>query len=123
MNHIEPMIQAHPSRTKMQVVDGLGTTLVALLDCAQTCTSCADACIAAEKTRMLMRCIRLTMDCAAICTATTAVLTRAYEPDWRVLHAQLQACMLSCATAAEECERHSREYSHSRICGDACRVC
>src|SRR5262245_57165226 len=105
MIHVEPMMQAHPNRARL---DGLSAALVTLGDCAETCAMCADACIAEDKTKMLMRCIRTTMDCAAICMATTAVLSRANEPDWRMVRAQLQSCLTACAACAEECERHAK---------------
>jgi hypothetical protein len=123
MNHVESMLQAHPNRTNMAPIPGLPAAIVAILDCAQACTTCADACIAEDKTRMLMRCIRVDMDCAAICAATAAMLSRVNEPDWRIIRAQLQACITACAACAEECEKHARDHAHCRVCAETCRTC
>ena len=52
--------------------------VLASLDCASVCTTCADACLSEqEDLQRLVRCIRLNLDCAAICRTTAEVLSRA----------------------------------------------
>ena len=123
MNHIESMLNAHPNRSRMESAAGYAAAINACLDCEQTCNSCADACIAEDKLQMLQRCIRLDLDCAAICNATATLLARAYDPDARVLRTQLQACLAACVACAEECERHAKSMEHCRICAEVCRIC
>ncbi len=123
MNHIESILDAHPHHAQMASTPGFAAAITACLDCVQVCNTCADACIAENKATTLQRCIRLDLDCAAICNATATLLSRAYEPDARVLRAQLQACLAACVACAEECERHSRNMEHCRICAEVCRIC
>ena len=71
----------------------------------------------------LVRCIRLNLDCADVCRATSQVLTRqtATEPAlWRDL---VNACSTACVVCAEECERHADMHEHCRICAEHCREC
>lgn len=44
--------------------------LVDCVECAEVCTACADACSAEGDPKMLVRCIRLNLDCADLCLAT-----------------------------------------------------
>ncbi len=123
MNHIQAILDAHPQRERMDNVQGFAAAVAACLDCAFVCNTCADACVAEEKGGMLLRCHRLDLDCAAICVSTAALLGRAYDPDARVLRAQLQACLAACVACAEECERHAKNMEHCRICAETCRIC
>jgi len=56
---------------------------------------------------MLIRCIRLNLDCADVCDATGRLISRQTEPDWGLLRAQLQACVAACQICGAECERHA----------------
>jgi hypothetical protein len=123
MKTIELMLRHHPAIDAQKV--GLYTeALGALVTCANTCTSCADACLAeAEHTEQLRRCIRCNLDCADICAATARVLTRQTETPNDLVHAQLHACVVACQACAEECDRHGDQMDHCRICAEACRHC
>ncbi|MDP2313612.1 MAG: four-helix bundle copper-binding protein [Pseudomonadota bacterium] len=123
MKHVEPILNAHPQRARMDNVQGFTAAIVACLDCAFVCNSCADACIAEDKVKTLQRCIRLDLDCAAICATTAGLLSRAYDADASTLRAQLQACLAACVACAEECERHAGQHEHCRICAETCRTC
>ncbi len=123
MNHVQSMFDAHPNRAKAQNLGDLGTFLTVLMDCATSCAICADACGAESNVQTLVRCMRLNMDCAEVCSATACLLTRAADPDWRVIRAQLQACIAACSACAEECERHAKMHAHCRICAETCRAC
>jgi hypothetical protein len=71
----------------------------------------------------LRRCIRLNLDCAEICAATGAVLSRQTMPDTSLIRAQLAACAEACRVCAEECERHAEMHEHCRVCAECCRRC
>ena len=84
----------------------------------------ADACLAEEHVSDLRHCITLNANCADVCTATGAVLSRqtAYDPD--VTRAVLEACATVCTACGEECGRHAEMgMAHCRICAESCRRC
>ncbi|WP_205857510.1 four-helix bundle copper-binding protein, partial [Phytoactinopolyspora endophytica] len=92
MTYTRQMIDAYPADINLdrgqlaEVIDALGA-------CAQACSACADACLSEEADALprLTRCIRDNLDCADICAATVAVLTRQTGYDARVTRAQVQA--------------------------------
>ncbi len=114
------MLQAHPAGSAQQ---GFAQAIDALYACAQACNSCADACLGEEHVNDLRRCITLDLDCADICLATAAVLTRQTQPDAALRRRLLEACIEACRLCAEECERHAQMHEHCRICAEACRAC
>lgn len=122
MNSIEPMLATHPRSGAMDRA-ALVECLKACHDCAAACTMCADACLAEDQVPMLRRCIRLNLDCAAICETTAAVLSRQTEPDPAVLRAQLQACIEACRVCGDECASHAQHHEHCRVCAESCRRC
>lgn len=122
MPHAKQMLESHPwpGHIDRQVLADL---IEAAAECAQTCTSCADACLSEEGVADLRKCIRIDLDCADVCAATTPVLTRETEYDAPLSKALVEACRQACATCAEECERHAEHHEHCRICAEACRRC
>ena len=122
MKHIQEMLQTHPRSIGVDERQ-LAETIAALYECAQTCTTCADACLGEEMVESLARCIRLNLDCAAICESTGALLSRRTEPDWSLIGAQLTACAHACKVCGDECRRHAEMHEHCRICAEACRHC
>jgi hypothetical protein len=116
------MIATHPD-----VAGSVNEALVRLIDeafsCAQTCTSCADACLAEEMVADLRQCIRLNLDCADVCAATATVATRRAVSNEEVIRRMLQACEVACRLCGEECERHEGRHEHCRICAEACKRC
>jgi hypothetical protein len=93
------------------------------LDCAASCSSCADADLAEDDLREMVRCIRLCLDCADACDATGRILTRQTAPDLRLIRAIVEACAVACLAGAEECDRHAAHHEHCRLCAEACRRC
>ncbi len=73
--HVREMISAHPD-VKGSVSDPLIACIEACYSSAQTCTACADGCIAEEHFAELRQCVRLCLDCADVCAATGAVASR-----------------------------------------------
>lgn len=116
------MLSTHP-----QHVDVDRAALVGCIDacfgCEQACTACADACLGEDMVQNLVRCIRLNLDCADVCSATGRVLSRQTQPDWAVAHAQLQSLLRAVKACGDECRQHADEYEHCRLCGESCRQC
>jgi hypothetical protein len=59
----------------------LAATIDALNDCAQACTAEADDDLSEQNLAELVKCIRLCLDCADICTATLRVVSRQTDYD------------------------------------------
>lgn len=120
--HTHEMLDTSPTKSlfpKPRIV----ACIDACFDCAQSCTACADACLGEPKVDMLRRCIRLNMDCAAICVTTGQVLSRQHDPDVNILRSQLQACLVACQACGDECAQHASMHEHCRICAEACKAC
>ncbi|MCX6465916.1 MAG: four-helix bundle copper-binding protein [Pseudonocardiales bacterium] len=72
----------------------------------------------------MVRCIRLDLDCADVCTATGRVLSRQTAYDAALTRAVLEACATACRTCGDECAAHGeRGMEHCRVCAEACRRC
>lgn len=89
----------------------------------QTCTSCADACLAEGMVEQLRQCIRLNLDCADVCAATGAIATRRTGSNEQLIRSMLEACALACRLCGEECARHAGEHEHCRVCAASCNRC
>jgi hypothetical protein len=113
-------LHPHPSNVDRDV---LLRCIEECLDCAASCTSCADADLAADDVHEMVRCIRLCLDCADACEATARIAIRQTEPDLHVLRAMVEACAAACKACGDECERHAAHHDHCRICADVCRRC
>jgi hypothetical protein len=120
--HAQQMISTHRD-VKGKVNTALIRCIEECYDCAQICTSCADACLAEKNVEELRRCIRLDLDCADLCTVTGAVATRRTGSNEEVIRRTLEACLTACRLCAAECERHAGMHEHCRVCAEACRRC
>ena len=85
--------------------------------CVVACNQCAAACLSEDDVKMMLRCITLDMDCAAMCQLSTAAIARGSE------HAKeiCRLCANICEACAQECEKHKA--SHCQSCAKACRIC
>jgi Domain of Unknown Function (DUF326) len=101
----------------------LAATIDALNDCAQACTADADDDLSEQNLTEMVKCIRLCLDCADVCTATVGVTSRQTYYDPNVTKPLLEACVATCKACGEECERHAPHYEHCRVCAEACRRC
>ena len=102
----------------------LAECIEACLECAQTCTACADACLAEEQVADLRGCITHNANCADVCAATAAVLSRQTGYDGDVTRAVLAACAAACKACGDECAHHAEMgMTHCRVCAEACRRC
>ena len=88
-----------------------------------SCTSCADDCIGADDPKAMAECIRTDLDCADICAATVAVLTRQMKPNGSVQRAQVQAMVAACKACGDSCMSHADNMRHCKLCGQTCRDC
>jgi hypothetical protein len=122
MSYARQMLDTYP-RTFDVDAGLLAAVIDALNDCAQACTADVSADLAEHNVTEMVRCIRLCLDCADICTATAGVTSRQAEYDADVARPLLEACAASCKSCGDECERHARTHEHCRFCAEACRRC
>jgi hypothetical protein len=120
--HTKEMIASHPD-VKGSVNQALIEAINESYACAETCTSCADACLAEQMVAELRQCIRLNLDCADVCAATATVANRRTGSNEEVIRKMLDACIMACRLCGQECERHAKHHEHCRICAEACRRC
>lgn len=123
MSPAREMLETYPHTFN---VDGdvLARTIETLIDCANTCTQCADACLSEwALSAELAKCIRLNLDCADVCMATSRVISRQTEYDANLTRPLLEACATVCKSCGDECGRHGEHMDHCRVCADSCRRC
>ena len=91
--------------------------LDACLESAAACNHCAASCTTEEEVSMMATCIRLDMECAAVCYTTAQLISLGSEraKDMCVICADL------CNACSSECSKH--ENDHCRGCAAACRSC
>ncbi|WP_341252463.1 four-helix bundle copper-binding protein [Euzebya pacifica] len=113
------ILKTHPSRDTFDL-DELAAAIDAALRCAQTCATCADACLHGDDPASMVTCIDLDTQCAAICRTTAEVLSRPGPngDSWREI---VKACIATCRECAAECGSH--DHDHCRMCAEACTAC
>ena len=122
MSYARSMLDTYPRALNLDA-DVLAAAIDATSDCAQACIADTDADLGEENVTDMIRCIRLCLDCADVCTATTGVISRPANYDANVTKPLLEACVAICRSCGDECERHARMHEHCRICAEACRRC
>ena len=110
MSYAKPLLDTYP-RTVNVDAGVLAGTIDALNDCAQACTADADDDLSEQNLTEMVKCIRLCLDCADVCTATVRVTSRQTDYDANVSKPLLEACVAACKSCGDECERHAQ---HSR---------
>jgi hypothetical protein len=120
MSYARHLLDTYP-RTFNIDAGVLAATIDALSDCAQACTACADDDLSEPDVAGLVKCIRLCLDCADVCTATLRVASRQTEYDANVTRSLLEACAATRRSCGDECERHAHMHEHCRVCAGACR--
>jgi hypothetical protein len=118
----QEIIKLHPQPTNVDR-DALLRCIDECLDCAASCTACADASVSEDDVQEMVHVIRLCLDCADVCEATGRVTTRQAAPRLGILRPMLEACSAACLASAEECEQHAAHHEHCRICAEVCRRC
>lgn len=119
--HVEAMMKTHPRSGGFD--PSLVRLIEAAIDCAQTCTACADSCLAEPNVADLVTCIGLNLDCADVCAAVASIATRAAGERQQICPSLLEACVRACRRCAEECRRHAARHDHCRVCAEACDLC
>jgi hypothetical protein len=119
---VRAMFRSHPAHPAH--ADAISTCIDACFTGVESCTTCADACLSEQDIARFVACIRLNLDCAQVCTATGAIVSRANKAGNRqLLEAQLTTCIAFCRACARECEHHADVHKHCRVCADACLAC
>jgi hypothetical protein len=85
--------------------------------CASACDHCTAACLEEDNLAMMATCIRLDIQCAAICRLLALYL----HHDSQFIPALATLCRTVCQNCAEECTQHAHE--HCQACADACQAC
>ena len=85
--------------------------------CAAVCEQCLAACLKEEDPAMMIGCIRLDIECIAVCR--TAAKLMSLESNYA--NAMCQLCADVCTACADECEKHDMD--HCRKCAAICRDC
>ena len=119
---VRAMFRTHPE--KPPHAETMSRCIDACFSCVETCTACADACLAERDIEYLVACVRLNLDCAAVCSATGSIMARSNKAGHRQLQeAQLTTCIAFCRACAAECERHAAMHKHCDVCAKACHAC
>lgn len=116
------MLQTYPGTVDLDR-EQLARVVDALVECAQACTACADACLGEEMVADLRTCIRTNLDCADSCGTVSRILSRQTGGDATVTRAHLEACVVACRACGDQCEKHAGMHEHCRVCAEACRAC
>jgi uncharacterized membrane protein len=122
MSYASQMLGTYP-RAFSADADVLAATIDALIDCAQACVADTAADLSEQNVTEMIKCIRLCLDCADICTAAAAVVSRQTTYDANVTRRLLEACVAICKGCGDECERHAHMHDHCRVCAETCRRC
>jgi hypothetical protein len=122
MSYAKQLLDTYPRDVNLDA-DLLAATIDALSDCAQACIADADDDLSEQNIAEMVKCIRLCLDCADVCAATLGVVSRQTEYDANVTRPLLEACVATCKSCRDECERHAQMHEHCRVCAEACRRC
>lgn len=85
--------------------------------CADACDHCSVACLEEKNVADMDDCIRLDIDCAALCRLASAFMAR----ESMCATTLCRACAEVCNACADECEKH--DHDHCKRCAKACREC
>jgi hypothetical protein len=124
MSYARQMLGTYPGAFKLDTdSESLAGVIDAATECAQACIADTDADLSEPHLAEMVVCIRLCQNCADICTATAAVLSRPVNWDTHVVEPLVEACVAICASCGQECERHATRHAHCRVCAEACSRC
>jgi hypothetical protein len=122
MSAVRAMLRSHP--VKPAHTAEISHAIDACFNCVEICTACADACMSEGDIQRLIGCIRLNLDCVAVCAATGSILSRSNKAGHRqLLEAQLTTCIAFCRACAAECGRHADMHKHCQVCAETCSAC
>jgi hypothetical protein len=121
MSYAKQMLDTYPHTVNVDA-STLAPAIDAMTDCAQACIADTDADLGEQNVTEMIRCIRLCLDCADVCTAAVGVTSRPAGYDADVTKPLLEACVAICKSCGDECERHAH-MPHCQVCAEACRRC
>jgi hypothetical protein len=87
-------------------------------ECAVECNHCANACLNEADVKMLIKCIRINKDCAAICLLAVDLMSAGSQFAERIC----ELCTEVCESCANECGSHAH-MDHCVKCAEICRNC
>ena len=122
MSYSRRLLDTYPRIVPVDA-DVVSAAIEALHDCAQACAADVDADLSEPNIADMVRCIRLCLHCGDLCMAAAAVTSRLGEYEAGVTTPLLEACVTSCRSCGDECERHASMHEHCLICAEACRRC
>lgn len=122
MSQRQHIIRNHPQTIGVDTRI-LEQCVTACLDCAATCRSCADICVAGDQVTQRRYLTRTLMDCADVCTATAKILLRQTEPNLSLVRRQLEACEWTVRVCEAECTKWAGKPGPYRVCSEACSQC
>ena len=93
------------------------TCIEACLKCASICNHCASSCTEEDDVKMMAGCIRMDMECAAICYAAAQLMSLGSERAKEIC----RICADICEACGAECSQHHTE--HCQECAAACKAC
>lgn len=89
----------------------------ACVACWLACEMCSDACLDEKDVKMMVPCIRLDHDCAALCKLAAESMVRG-GPGVKEI---CRSCAELCEACGRECGKHEAE--HCQLCAEACQWC
>lgn len=123
MTDATAMLNAYPAGLAGIDEDALIVCVQECLNCAHTAASCADACLAVPDPAELVGCIATALVCADVAETSARTVSRLTGRDTAVIRAVLGTCVEACRACYEECQKHTLEHEHCRICAEACHRC
>ena len=124
MSYAGEMLGTYPGEVTLDAdAATLARAIDALVDCAQACVTDTDADLSEPNLAEMVTCIRLCQNCVDVCAATAGILSRPATWETLVIGPLLQACVATCRSCGDECERHAPMHEHCRVCAEACRRC
>lgn len=92
----------------------------ACVACAVACSHCATSCLSEADVNRMIKCIRLDLECAAICRSAAELMSLGSEYSAHLC----RVCADACKACAEECGKHAQMgMEHCKVCAEACRKC
>ncbi|MFI5662445.1 hypothetical protein [Streptomyces sp. NPDC051684] len=87
--------------------------------CEQSSSACAAGMLADKDADSLREAITQNLDCADVAGTTSRLLLRGDDAQRPLITAQLDACLIACRDARDQCGRHAAHREHCRICSTA----
>ncbi len=89
----------------------------ACLKCAAICNHCAASCLQEPDPKMMVKCIQLDMETAAVCYAAVQLMSLGSNKAAELC----RICAAICEECANECAKHKNV--HCKECSEACHDC